>query len=688
MRTRISWPSLLLGLALLLLQAPQAVAFSSYLGTWGGIYPASSSDNNANCALCHTSSTSSFNPYGAAIRDSSAGSIGARIQAVESANSDNDPTGASNLVEINANAQPGWTGTAPASVSGDLDPAPPPPANTAPVADAGGPYSGVAGETLIQFDGSGSSDGDGDSLTYAWDFGDGNTATGMMPTHTYASAGTFTVTLVVNDGQVDSAAAQAGASITAPPTNRAPTADPGGAYSGEPGVAVSFDGSASSDPNNDSLTYAWDFGDGATASVVSPSHTYTAAGVYTVSLTVNDGQVDSVPATTTATIEVPPANRAPIADVGGPYSGDTGASIVFDGSGSSDPDGDTLSYAWDFGDGSLGTGVAPTHAYSAPGQYTVSLVVRDGALDSPASSTLVTVTDPALDSEGEVVYEQYCAGCHGADPWADPAVDETLPGLRRVAGSRECNIYGSIFGTSVFPDGAPGMEFLQGLLSEDDIDAIAEYLNSQETTGEQRYVSTCAGCHGNDGSGGRTGEDVHGDSADETLEAIDEESEMRYLACMPRADIDAISAYLRRFDDDNDDDGVDDDHDDDDDNDGIKDDDDDDDDNDGVSDDDEHDNGTDPRDQDTDDDGLDDGDERDYGTDPTNPDTDGDGASDGDEVNNLGTDPLVVDNVSDTDDSGGCTIGSRSANDPTLPAILALLGLGYALRRRRAGGNH
>ncbi|MGD8644866.1 MAG: PKD domain-containing protein [Chromatiales bacterium] len=708
----MSWRGPLLGLAILLFQAPQALALSSYVGTWSGIYPSSQSDNNASCALCHASNSNfAFNPYGQAISDSTAGPIAARIQAVEGLNSDNDPTGSGNLVEINANAQPGWTGSAPAGVTGDLDPAPQPPPNTPPVADAGGPYTGVAGQTLITFDGSGSTDADNDSLTYAWDFGDGTTATGMMPTHTYATAGTFTVTLVVNDGQVDSDSAQASAVIEAPVVNQAPTADPGGPYSGEPGVAVSFDGSGSTDPNNDPLTYAWDFGDGGTASVVSPMHTYTAAGVYTVSLTVNDGQIDSALVTTTATIEVAPANRAPTADAGGPYSGDTGASIQFDGSGSSDPDGDSLSYAWDFGDGSVGSGATPTHSYSAAGEYTVELVVNDGLLDSAASSTTATVTDPGERSDGETLYDQYCAGCHGAYPWAEPAVDETLPGLRRVAGSRECNIYGSIFGTSVFPDGAPGMGFLQSILSEDDIAALAEYLNSRETTGEQRYVSTCAGCHGNDGSGGRTDEDVHGDSAEETLEAIDEEHEMQYLACMPRSDIDDITEYLRRFDDDYDDDGIDDDHDTDDDGDGIRDEDDDDDDNDGVSDDDEREYGTDPRDDDSDDDRLDDGDERDRGTnprkkdtdddgledgdevsrgtDPTDSDTDGDGASDGYEVNVLGTNPLVADGVSVADSSGGgggCTIGSRSAIDPTLPAILALLGLGYALRRR-AGGN-
>ena len=83
----------------------------------------------------------------------------------------------------------------------DLDPTA---ANKPPVADAGGPYSGLAGTTLIQFDGSASKDSDGDSITFEWQFGDGSTATEMMPTHTYATAGNYEVRLVVDDGKVKS----------------------------------------------------------------------------------------------------------------------------------------------------------------------------------------------------------------------------------------------------------------------------------------------------------------------------------------------------------------------------------------------------------------------------------------------------------------------------------------------------
>lgn len=557
---------------LVFLISTNAVAGTGCATLFSTTYPGSQTDDNAGCQTCHERAGGGpFNPYGSDLRANGAAGAGfncdvvtaeidfdAALAAVENLDSDNDIGGFSNIDEITAGTQPGWcvfvTGgtcldTALALPAGDLDPAP---ANQAPLADAGGPYEGVAGTTLIQFDGSGSTDADNDPLTFDWDFGDGSTASGMMPTHTYAAAGDYQVTLIVDDSTVSSEPSIASAVISEPVINLAPVADPGGPYANEPGVAVQFDGAGSTDPNGDALSYAWDFGDGAMGDSVSPTHVYAADGVYTVTLVVSDGRLDSDASTTTAEIATPPANRAPVADAGGPYTGETGVEIMFDGSRSSDADGDTLTYSWNFGDGSVGTGAMPTHIYSAAGDFTVSLIVNDGEFDSAAVVTVAGITDTVVQSDGQMLYDANCGFCHG-DPWDGPAIDGSLSGLRRVAGARSCNIYGSIFGTSVFPDGVPEMQFLQGI-TEAEIGAMADYLNSKETSGEQRYVTTCAGCHGNDGSGGRSGEDVRGESAGETWEAIHEESEMRYMACMPRADINIIADFLKGFDDDFDDD--------------------------------------------------------------------------------------------------------------------------------------
>ena len=89
------------------------------------------------------------------------------------------------------------------------------------------------------------------------------------------------------------------------------------------------------------------------------------------------------------------------------------------------------------------------------------------------------------------------------------------------------------------------MQFLQGVLSAAQIQAIADFLNLGTVTGQQRYITTCAGCHGADARGGRTGDNVRGASAGDTREAIDDERDMRFLRCLPSSDLNSIGTYLR-----------------------------------------------------------------------------------------------------------------------------------------------
>ncbi len=91
------------------------------------------------------------------------------------------------------------------------------------------------------------------------------------------------------------------------PANMAPTANPGGPYLAPVNTSISFDGSLSSDPDGDALTYAWDLGDATSVSGALPVHTYTASGLYNVCLTVNDGMVDSAQACTLAVVYDPSA---------------------------------------------------------------------------------------------------------------------------------------------------------------------------------------------------------------------------------------------------------------------------------------------------------------------------------------------------------------------------------------------
>ena len=268
--------------------------------------------------------------------------------------------------------------------------------NQPPVADAGPPVVGAKGQA-VSFDGSASTDLDGDIVQYDWYFGDGNKAldAGPTPTHTYQEAGLYSVTLTVtNDDSVpasDSTTALIGES------SQPPTADANGPYNGQLDAAtsealVSFDGSSSSDPDGRIARYDWDFGDGTDAMDAGPmlDKIYEAAGKYIVTLTVTDNSGETDTDTTVANVGI--GNLPPQADAGDKVSGEAGRRITFDGTRSSDPDGDITSYAWDFGDGNTGTGPTPRHRYAKPGNYFVTLTVTDSDDVTDSDATLATVS--------------------------------------------------------------------------------------------------------------------------------------------------------------------------------------------------------------------------------------------------------------------------------------------------------
>ncbi len=161
----------------------------------------------------------------------------------------------------------------------------------------------------VTFDASQSTDVDGDTLTYAWDFGDGSTATGVTAEYTFTEEENYTVTLIVSDSETSDTASviiYAGQIIE----NDAPVASlVTDVTSGNIPLTVSFDASDSYDDNDDALTYTWDFGDGSTGSGETISYTYTEEGTYVAQVIVSDYESSD-----TATVSIEATVAQPTCD--------------------------------------------------------------------------------------------------------------------------------------------------------------------------------------------------------------------------------------------------------------------------------------------------------------------------------------------------------------------------------------
>jgi PKD repeat protein len=250
----------------------------------------------------------------------------------------------------------------------------------------------------IYFDASDSYDPDGTIVSYEWDFGDGTTATGITASHAYAENGSYTVTLTVedNDGATDSA------SDTKTVVNKPPVASfTESAHTVDTDETIYFDASDSYDLDGTIVSYSWDFGDGNTATGVEAEHAYENDGAYTVTLTVtdDDGATDTATATKTVLSKAPVPPVALFTENATVVK--TDEAIHFNASDSYDLDGTIVSYVWDFGDGTIATGVEVDHAYTEVGDYTVTLTVtdNDGATDS--ATDMITVEKSEIDTEIE-----------------------------------------------------------------------------------------------------------------------------------------------------------------------------------------------------------------------------------------------------------------------------------------------
>jgi parallel beta-helix repeat protein len=179
-----------------------------------------------------------------------------------------------------------------------------------------------------------------------------------------------------------------------PPTNKKPVANPGGPYISLIDEEISFDGAASYDPDGIIDFYRWNFGDGSSEILdIYPTHNYSEAGLYIVTLTVVDNEGRTSTATTTATITTT-FNTPPVSLLNGPSSINVSKKATFDASGSYDSDGTIINYTWSFGDGTTGYGVSTKHTYSKAGTYTVMLTVTDNEGGRDTSYIVINVKAP------------------------------------------------------------------------------------------------------------------------------------------------------------------------------------------------------------------------------------------------------------------------------------------------------
>jgi len=277
--------------------------------------------------------------------------------------------------------------------------------NALPLADAGADQSVAVGD-LVTLDGSGSSDPEGSLLTFAWtllskpggSLATLSDATIVNPQFTVDQAGSYVVELIVNDGSQDSVAD----SVTISTINSKPVANAGPDQGVTLGDTVQLDGSGSFDPDGDSLTFSWSLtvtpiGSLATlsdATAINPTLEADVFGTYEVTLAVHDGQVPSAQ----DTVVISTINVDPIADAGPDQAVAVGDTVSLDGTGSTDPDGLSITFTWSFVSQPLGSSAtlsdptSPTPDFDADvaGTYLVQLIVNDGTDDSAPETVSIT----------------------------------------------------------------------------------------------------------------------------------------------------------------------------------------------------------------------------------------------------------------------------------------------------------
>jgi PKD repeat protein len=219
-------------------------------------------------------------------------------------------------------------------------------------------------------------------------WGDGTSTQGSSGTHVYVSPGTYTAEVVATDSfeQTGTASQQVVVtqSVNQPPTCTLSVAP----ASGTAPLMVTATGSCV-DPENKLVSTSLDWGDGTTQAATSGTHTYSAAGTYTVTVTGIDdaGQKGTATAQVTVTVNQPPTCTLTVL----PSSGTAPLLVTATGS-CTDPENKLVSTSLDWGDGTTQAATSGTHTYATPGTYTVTVTATDSSKLTGTATQTVTVT--------------------------------------------------------------------------------------------------------------------------------------------------------------------------------------------------------------------------------------------------------------------------------------------------------
>ncbi len=216
----------------------------------------------------------------------------------------------------------------------------------------------------------------GTPTAWKWTFGDGTTSTAKNPTHKYSKAGNYTVALTVSNAAGSNTITKTNYIKVSGTSSQTPVAAfSASPTSGNTPLNVTFTDSSTGSPT----TWSWNFGDGTSATVKNPVHTYSTAGSYSVTLKVGNSAGNNT-TTKSSYIKVTAKNTTnatiPVVSFwGSRTSGTAPLTITFTDASTNTP----TSWYWSFGDGTYSTVQRPRHTYSKAGTYSVTLKASNAA---------------------------------------------------------------------------------------------------------------------------------------------------------------------------------------------------------------------------------------------------------------------------------------------------------------------